>query len=353
MTTRTLIVDDSAFMQQFLSAVLDDDEDIEVVGVASDPLQARGMIKELDPDVITLDVEMPKMDGLNFLQKIMALRPMPVVMISSHTARGAKLSLDALSTGAFCCLPKPQIDDQEAIREIQASVRQAARSRDYIVNRARKRTQQESTPARSPSPTIASTANQPELILIGSSTGGVEALTSVFSKFPADCPPTVVTQHMPAAFTQSFAERLNRLCAPNVKEASDREALQPGNIYIAPGSIAHTIVTKKDVLRTRIVNGDPVSGHMPSVDVLFESGAACKAANISAAILTGMGSDGAKGMRKLRESGATTIAQDEDTSLVYGMPKAAVNLNAAQRSLPLEEIGPALFEYAPGIKGIR
>lgn len=337
MSVRTLIVDDSHAMQRLLSAVLESDPDIEVIGAASDPFEARSMIKQLDPDVLTLDIEMPKMDGLSFLGKIMKLRPMPVIMISSHTGRGTQLSLEALAQGAFGCLPKPRMDDDAAFRQICQLVKQAAQSSASLIRNA--------TNPKSPSRSdhVKVSGDTPDLIVVGSSTGGVEALTSLFSKFPADCPPTVVTQHMPASFTTSFAERLNRTCAPRVQEAEDGATLERGNIYIAPGSVGHTTVGGNAVLRTRIAPGEPVRGHMPAVDYLFASAAECRRTSIGAALLTGMGSDGAAGMLKLRQKGARTIAQDEQTSLVYGMPAAAVKNGAAQQSLPLNKIAEALF----------
>jgi two-component system chemotaxis response regulator CheB len=339
MAVKVLIIDDSKSMQRLLAAILSDDPMINVVGMASDPYEARTMIKELNPDVLTLDIEMPKMDGLQFLAKVMALRPMPVVMISSHTGRGTELSLEALSQGAFCCLPKPRIDDEAALREICAMVKSAAQSSASITRNAKQPGAAATATKRSRS------GNMPEVIAIGSSTGGVEALTTLFTTFPADCPPTVVTQHMPASFTKSFAERLNKICKPTVSEASNLTALEPGHIYIAPGAVGHTKIIKTDKMRTRVSPGEPVEGHMPSVNVLFDSLAETGCKNICSAILTGMGSDGASGLLRLKQAGAKTIAQDERTSLVYGMPKAAHMLGAASHVLPITKIADALLSY--------
>lgn len=340
MAVKALIIDDSKAMQRLLGAILSDDPMIEVVGMASDPYEARAMIKELNPDVLTLDIEMPKMDGLQFLSKVMTLRPMPVIMISSHTGKGTELSLEALAQGAFCCLPKPRIDDEAALREICTMVKLAAQSSASIVRNAK----QQSAAGTAVSSRSAS-GKRPEVIAIGSSTGGVEALTTLFSSFPADCPPTVVTQHMPASFTKSFAERLNRICKPNVMEARNLTVIEPGNIYIAPGAVGHTRIVKTDQWRTRVSPGEPVEGHMPSVNTLFNSLAECGGKSICSAILTGMGSDGASGLLRLKETGAKTIAQDERTSLVYGMPKAANMLGAASHVLPITKIADALLSY--------
>ena len=337
MIVRALVVDDSASMRQLLATVMNSDPEIEVVGEASHALEAREMIKRLNPDVISLDVEMPGMNGLEFLEKIMKLRPMPVVMISSHTGRGTQLSVEALSIGAFACLPKPRFDDTTTLKEICEMIKLAGRSKDSVKRVSGTTSQPVAAPV-----SVCSSPHQ-DLVVLGSSTGGVEALTTVLASFPADCPPTVVTQHMPAAFTKSLASRLNRHCAPTVKEAENRAALERGCVYIAPGSVGHTTVSKADVLRLRVKSGEPVCGHMPSVDVLFESVAELQDCKVSAAILTGMGRDGAQGLLSLRQAGAVTIAQDEQTSLVYGMPAVAKNLGAPRHVLPITEIGAALF----------
>jgi len=339
MTVRVLIVDDSPSMQRLLAAVLESDPEIEVVGTAAEPMAARAAIKELNPDVVTLDVEMPGMNGLQFLEKIMKLRPMPVVMISSYTQRGADVSMEALSIGAFCCLPKPRIDDEAALLEICVMVKQAAGS-SASIKRKFCPTVKKAAPRNEG---VVQNGSVRDLIVVGSSTGGVEALTQLFTKFPADCPPTVVTQHMPAEFTKSLAARLNTMCAPTITEAENNRPLERGHIYIAPGGIGHTTISGTVNLRMQIEQGEQVSGHMPAVNRLFESAAGTKRKSISAALLTGMGADGAQGLLKLKSVGAKTIAQDEDTCLVYGMPAAAVKLGAAKHVLPLTKIANALI----------
>lgn len=337
MPVRVLIVDDSPSMRQLLKVVLEADPEITVVGMAGDPHEARTAIKSLNPDVLTLDVEMPGMNGIQFLEKIMTLRPMPVVMISNHTKKGTDASMEALMIGAFGCLPKPRIDDEAALKEICTVVKQAASTNPAALKKA--------APVTAPAPERVP-ANQrqqePELIVIGSSTGGVEALTKLFSDFPVDCPPTVVTQHMPARFTKSFAERLNNTYDQTFSEAADRQELKRGHIYIAPGAVGHTRIEKNGVLRSRIEPDSHNLGFVPAVDVLFQS-AVDMHSKVSAVLLTGMGSDGAEGMLKLKHAGARTIAQDKTSSLIYGMPRAAVEKGAVTDELPLNQIAHALF----------
>ncbi|WP_421855129.1 protein-glutamate methylesterase/protein-glutamine glutaminase [Oricola sp.] len=335
MTVRAIVVDDSPSMQALISAVLNTDPEIEVVGTAENPDEARQMIKTLNPDVITLDIEMPGMNGLDFLERLMRLRPMPVVMISSWTRKGADATIAALELGAFSCLPKPRMDDEAALREMCENVKAAAAAKHAISQR------NNAAPVAKQSGKQVST--RLDIVAIGASTGGVEALTEVLSGFPADCPPTVITQHMPEHFTKSFSERLNRLCAPTVVEAEDMMPLQRGHVYLAPGAIGHLTVSDRTEARCRIRRTEPVSGHMPSVDVMFESVAQVYARRSAAALLTGMGSDGANGMLALKDAGAHTIAQDRATSLVYGMPAAAARLGAANRVLPLSEIAAVLL----------
>lgn len=338
MTARVLIVDDSKAMQKLIAAVLESDDNIEVVGFASDPLEARSAIKALNPDVITLDIEMPGMNGIQFLEKIMTLRPMPVVMISAHTQKGADVSLEALEKGAFCCLPKPRFDDEAALKEMCVMVVQAANSGNEVKRNAKLMA------INQPEGKVTGDGAQPEFIVVGSSTGGVEALTQLFSRFPEDCPPTVVTQHMPAAFTKSLANRLDAICAPKIVEAQHGTTLEKGHIYIAPGGLAHATIAGNVAPRIRIEKGDPVNGHLPSVDMLFYSAAQISGKLISAAILTGMGNDGARGMLALSQAGAKTVAQNQETSLVFGMPAAAIKLGAAKHILPLDNIANALIK---------
>ena len=341
---RTLIVDDSATMRSLIAAALRKDPDIEVVGQAGDPLEAREAIKALNPDVITLDVEMPNMNGLDFLEKIMRLRPTPVIMISTLTQAGADATLTALEFGAVDCVGKPMggvADAIQAFAGLPERVKAAAT--------ARLRPLGGSSPARPsaarPAAVQGDTSFRPtgRLIAIGASTGGVEALLAVISRFPANCPPTVITQHMPAAFTKSFAERLNRSSAAHVQEAHDGAVLETGQIFLAPGGATHLEVVGQTQWRCRLVESDTVNGHRPSVDVLFHSVARAAGARAAGSILTGMGRDGARGLLAMREAGAATFAQDEATCVVYGMPKAAVEVGAVQRQFALERMAAGLL----------
>ena len=323
---RVLIVDDSATIRGVLAQTLSRDPDIEVVGAAGDPLEAREAIKQLNPDVITLDVEMPKMSGIEFLEKIMRLRPMPVIMVSTLTQAGAAVSLDALEIGAFDCVGKPDFDG------LAEKVKAAARARVRpITQRAAPRRDSAYRPGN-------------KLLAIGSSTGGVEALVTMLSEFPANCPPTVITQHMPPTFTTSFAARLDKLCAPTVREASDGMPIQTGHVYIAPGGNLHLEVRGGVTPVCRLWAADPVNGHRPSVDVLFNSVADEWGRRAVGVILTGMGRDGANGLKQMRDEGAHTIGQDEATSVVYGMPRVAFDVGAVERQLPLNAIAAAALD---------
>jgi two-component system chemotaxis response regulator CheB len=319
---RVLVVDDSATIRGLIIAALSADPDIEIIGTAGDPIEARAAIKELNPDVITLDVEMPKMSGIEFLEKIMRLRPMPVIMVSTLTQAGASVSIDALALGAFDCVGKPAFED--LVDKVKAAARAHVRGAG---DRA------------APSPRQAGYRPANKIIAIGSSTGGVEALMQVLAPFPENCPPTVITQHMPASFTASFAARLDRTCAPKVQEASDGAPLLPGHVYLAPGGAAHLEVAGGLQPRCRLREGPTVNGHRPSVDVLFDSVADVYGRRSVGIILTGMGRDGAAGLLAMRKAGAKTIGQDEVTSVVYGMPKSAFEAGAVERQLPLGAIG--------------
>jgi two-component system, chemotaxis family, protein-glutamate methylesterase/glutaminase len=336
---RVLVVDDSAVMRQLLSSLLADDPEIEVVGTAADPHIARERIKALNPDVVTLDIEMPHMDGLTFLRKIMTLRPTPVVMISTLTQRGADTTLQCLEAGAVDFIAKPTEGLAEAMAaladELCAKVKAAAGSRVGM--------------RRAVAPPAKPVRHRPrgpsdKIVLIGASTGGVEALKAVLLGLPADCPPVLITQHMPARFTFGFAERLNRECPMAVCEATADAPIEPGRVYIAPGSHHLEIVRHGVRLVCRLSDGATVSGHRPSVDVLFHSAAQVVGRKAVGVILTGMGKDGAEGLLELRRAGAITLGQDEDTALIYGMPRVAFEIGAVMRQHPLDRMADAILE---------
>ncbi len=326
---RVLVVDDSATMRAIITRALQRDPGIEVIGEAANPVQAREAIKALQPDVLTLDVEMPQMNGIEFLEKIMRLRPMPVVMVSTLTSRGAEVSLRALELGAFDCVAKPRVTDWDGFDQLASVVRAAASAR---LTRAH--------PAPPPRPRETAARFEPDgrLLAIGSSTGGVEALMSIIAQFPANCPPTVITQHMPATFTSSFAKRLDRSCPATVMEAADGAPLTPGHIYLAPGGETHLEVSGSGPWRCRLRVNGLINGHRPSVDVLFASVAKAAGPRALGVILTGMGRDGAQGLLAMRQAGAHTLGQDEATCVVYGMPRAAFELNAVEKQVPLHHI---------------
>ncbi len=337
---RVLVVDDSPTMRGLITAVLNSDPEVSVVGQAGDALQARAAIKELNPDVVTLDIEMPNMNGLEFLEKIMQLRPMPVIMVSTMTHHGANATLAALEIGAFDCVGKPSAGDIRPFVDLAEKVKAAARSR---LRRS----------AQAPVPAVAPTSSYRvgrKVVAIGSSTGGVEALITVLQKFPKNCPPTVITQHMPPTFTKSFAERLNRLCAPVVEEATDGARLEIGKVYLAPGGDRHLQVVNPSAPCCRLVEREPVNGHRPSVDVLFESVAELAGRNAVGAILTGMGRDGASGLLKMRNAGARTLGQNEKTCVVYGMPRVAFEIGAVEAQLPLDSIGEEILKLTAARK---
>jgi two-component system chemotaxis response regulator CheB len=337
---RVLVVDDSPTMRGLITAVLNSDPEVSVVGQAGDALQARAAIKELNPDVVTLDIEMPNMNGLEFLEKIMRLRPMPVIMVSTMTQHGANATLAALEIGAFDCVGKPVPGDIRPFIDLAEKVKAAARS-------SRRQAAAVSVPVAAPA---SGYRVGRKIVAIGSSTGGVEALITVLQKFPKNCPPTVITQHMPPTFTKSFAERLNRLCAPVVEEAYDGARLEIGKIYLAPGGNRHLQVVNPSAPACRLVERDPVNGHRPSVDVLFDSVAELAGRNGVGVILTGMGRDGASGLLKMRGAGARTLGQNEKTCVVYGMPRVAHEIGAVEAQLPLDAIGDEILKLTAARK---
>jgi two-component system, chemotaxis family, protein-glutamate methylesterase/glutaminase len=336
---RVLIVDDSAVVRQLLSMLLDADPEIEVVGTAGDPLIARERIKALNPDVVTLDVEMPNMDGVTFLRKIMALRPMPVVMVSTLTQAGAEITLEALEIGAVDFVAKPTTDVANAMADIGAELQAKVKAAAH----ARVGTRRAPAPARLPR------RDRPQgsiekIIAVGASTGGVEALKSLLMDMPGACPPILITQHMPPRFTAAFADRLNKECPMAVSEAVHNELVEPNHVYIAPGSHHLELVRSAGHYRCCLNEGPTVSGHRPSVDVLFRSVARVAKNAAVGAILTGMGKDGAEGLLEMRAAGAVTLGQDEASSLIYGMPRAAFERGAVMHQHSLSRMADAIID---------
>lgn len=332
MKTKVLIVDDSALIRSVMSEIVNSQADMEVVATAPDPLVARELIKKHNPDVLTLDVEMPKMDGLDFLEKLMRLRPMPVLMVSSLTERGSEITMRALELGAVDFVTKPKISIGSGMREytelITDKIRAAARAR---VKR---------TVASPLAPTALPQLRSPltsseKLIIIGASTGGTEAIREFLMQMPSDCPGILIAQHMPEGFTTSFARRLDSLCKITVCEAAGNERVLPGHAYIAPGH-SHLLLARSGAnYMTRIEQTDPVNRHRPSVDVLFRSAAIAAGKNAVGVILTGMGKDGAAGMLEMKNAGAQNFAQDEASCVVFGMPREAIAIGAAHEVAPL------------------
>ncbi len=354
--TKVLIIDDSAMIRKLLSEIVNAQADMTCVGAAPDPLVAREMIRNLNPDVLTLDVEMPKMDGLSFLEKLMRLRPMPVVMVSTLTQRGSEMTLRALELGAVDFVAKPKLDIARGLElyaeEIATKIRVAARARPR---------RSAPLPEIAPSlkadavlkPAIARVSSTEKLIVIGASTGGTEALKEVLSGLPPDSPGVLIAQHMPEGFTRSFAARLDSLCRIRVKEADDGERVLPGHAYIAPGH-SHLLLKRSGANYVCELNqGPPVNRHRPSVDVLFRSVANSAGKNAQGVILTGMGKDGAQGLLELRTTGAHTIAQDEATCVVFGMPREAIQVGAAAEVLALGDISRHLLQLLGSRREIR
>lgn len=342
-TIKVVCVDDSALIRDLLSEMINEQPDMEVVAVASDPIQARDLIKRYNPDVLTLDVEMPRMDGLDFLERLMRLRPMPVLMVSSLTQEGSEVTLRALELGALDFVAKPSLGIRRGMKEysheIVEKIRAAAHSRPrHSAARAK-------TPVKRVHAPIISSE---KLLIIGASTGGTEAIKQVLEPLPASSPGILITQHMPGGFTRSFAERLDRLCQLSVKEAEDGERILPGHAYIAPGD-NHLLLGRSGAnYVAKLDDGPPVNRHRPSVDVLFHSAAKEAGRNVVGVILTGMGKDGAKGLLEMRQAGAPTIAQDEATCVVFGMPREAIALGGAAEVLPLEDIPARMMAMVAG-----
>ena len=333
---KVLVIDDSALIRSVLKEVINNYPDMEAVGVASNPLQAREMIKSLNPDVLTLDVEMPEMDGLTFLEKLMRLRPMPVLMISSLTERGSDAALRALELGAVDFLPKPKLGIVDGIQEYADEI--AGKIRAAYKTKIRPRSQ-EAASALVALPSLGNRISTTEkVIAVGSSTGGTEAIKELLIRMPADAPGILIAQHMPQAFTKSFANRLDGLCKIKVIEAEGNERILPGHAYIAPGH-SHLLLKRSGAnYMTELSQSGPVNHHRPSVEVLFRSVAEYAGKNAIGVMLTGMGKDGAVAMLEMRQAGAYNLAQDEASCVVFGMPREAIAVGAVDEVVPIQEM---------------
>lgn len=350
---RVIVVDDSALVRSMLSEIINRQPDMECIGAASDPFVAREMIRNLNPDVITLDVEMPRMDGIDFLSKLMRLRPMPVVMVSTLTERGADVTLKALELGAIDFVAKPKIGVADGLRQLADDITDKVR----IASKARiSRLHVPATPAANTQPAaltaIKPTGGSPmgrlsteKIVFIGASTGGTEATKEVLTTLPADFPAVVITQHMPPGFTKNYAARLDGLCKISVKEAQDGERILPGHAYIAPGGLHLSVERSGANYIARVQDGEPVNRHKPSVEVLFKSAARVVGPNAIGIMLTGMGADGARAMREMRDAGAYCVAQDEASCVVFGMPREAIAAGAVNEVLPLMKIGNHIIDH--------
>lgn len=345
---RVIVVDDSALVRSLLSEIINRQPDMECIGTANDPLVAREMIRELNPDVITLDVEMPRMDGIDFLGRLMRLRPMPVVMISTLTEQGAEVTLKALELGAVDFVAKPRVGVTSGLKELASQIVDKIRVAAVAqVRRAAPRVPAGtvaaagSVPA-SPATGLLGRLSTEKVIFIGASTGGTEAIKEILVHMPADSPAIVITQHMPPGFTTSFAARLNSLCQITVKEAVHGERILPGHAYIAPGGRQFHIGRSGANYVAVVDDGPPVNRHKPSVEVLFKSAAAMVGRNAFGIMLTGMGADGAAAMREMKDAGSYNYVQDEASCIVFGMPREAIAHGAADEVLPLTQIAPAL-----------
>jgi two-component system chemotaxis response regulator CheB len=359
---RVLIVDDSSLVRQLLKSVLSADPELEVVGTAADPIRAWDMIQRLNPDVITLDVEMPRMDGLTFLEKLMRARPLPVVVVSALTAAECETTLRALELGAVDVVEKPKLDIERGLEglgaELLRKVKAAARARPRASGASTASAMALAAPA--PAPAQPAAAMRPaqrtsgSVIAIGASTGGTEALRRVLAQLPEAAPGVIVVQHMPGHFTRQFAERLDRLCKVRVREASDGDAIVPGQVLIAPGGARHAqLQHHAGQVIVRLVDGPLVNYSRPAVDVLFHSCASVLGRKAVGVLLTGMGQDGAQGLLAMRRAGAGTIAQDEATCVVFGMPREAIARGAAEIVAPLQDVAAVSLRLAERSTGAR
>jgi two-component system chemotaxis response regulator CheB len=345
---RLLIVDDSALIRKMLTEIFSSSPDIEVVGTAADPILARDKIKKLAPDVLTLDVEMPRMDGLTFLRNLMRLRPMPVVMISTLTEQGAAVTLEALEIGAVDFVAKPKMDVAESLNHYAADIINKVKSAARSNVRARDaRTVEKKTRSSSSSsvPKVHFKTTD-KIIALGASTGGTEAIKDVVAGLPDNTPPIVISQHLPAAFSESFAKHVNQASAMTACLAKDGQQILPGNIYIAPGDKHLLVVRDGARYICKLDDGEPVNRHKPAVDVMFNSVAQNVGANAISVLLTGMGADGAKGMKAMHDAGAKTLIQDEASSVVWGMPGEAYKLGCADYVQPLDQVAKQIITLA-------
>lgn len=344
-----LVVDDSPLVRDIITRGLSAYPEIEVVGSAGDPYEARDKIVHLNPDVVTLDVQMPKMDGVEFLRRLMPQYPVPVVMVSSFTRDGARTTLEALEAGAVDFVAKPTSGGPSGLSGMISDLAEKIMAASTVnVSRFKKgRTQRasQSSPGTPPAPTGPSD----RLIAIGASTGGTEAIRETLARIPSDSPGVVVVQHMPSGFTKAFADRLNELCALNVREAANGDVVNNGEALIAQGDIHMRIVKAQGVFKVSMEPGEKVKGHRPSVDVMMSSVARAAGSRAVGVVLTGMGSDGANGLKEMRQAGARTLAQDEETSVVFGMPREAFENGGAERLVPLGEIPPTLMRLVSEI----
>jgi two-component system chemotaxis response regulator CheB len=345
---RVVVVDDSALVRNLLTEIINRQADMQCVGAAADPLVAREMIRAVNPDVITLDVEMPRMDGIDFLSRLMRLRPTPVVMVSTLTERGAEVTLRALELGAVDFVAKPKLGVADGLKrladDITDKIRAAARAKVRRLAHAPAATAAGGAAASAPPPPMGRLSTE-KLVFIGASTGGTEATKTVLMEFPADMPAVLITQHMPPGFTSSYAKRLDSLCQIRVKEAVDGERVLPGHGYLAPGGLHLSVERSGANYIARVRDGEPVNRHRPSVEVLFESAARTVGPNAVGIMLTGMGADGAQAMRAMRDAGSWNVCQDEASCIVFGMPREAIARGAAHEVLPLGRIAGAVMEH--------
>lgn len=351
---KVLIVDDSAVVRQTLSTIYGSDPAIDVIGAANDPFQAAEMLKRELPDVISLDVEMPRMDGLTFMRKIMAQRPIPIVICSTLVGEGSETAIKALEYGAVDIFLKPKLGTKQALEEARIHLCDIIKAASYarvsnlLATVGKTPSPKHSADAVLTAPSKAMAETTEKIVAIGASTGGTEALRVVLSELPYDTPGTLVVQHMPAGFTATFAQRLNEECKVSVKEAKDGDSVLPGTVLIAPGNF-HMLLRRSGARYfVEVKEGELVCRHRPSVDVLFRSVAAFAGTNAIGVIMTGMGDDGARGLKEMRDQGAKTIAQDESTSVVFGMPQEAIKLGAAEKVLPLQSIAKGMLGAAWG-----